>query len=126
VWIITVLQSEETISCGKKALYVIKCPFRTTTCIQMKSRVQNEQARGIHCTRETLHEQVFLKNTHLDILFINVYTMEINSVTVHRERETQKVQGKGGKIKQAERGERQRERLFKNCFSLLGLLFVVH
>jgi hypothetical protein len=36
--------------------------------------------------------------------------VEINSVTVHRERETQKKQGKVGKIKQAEKGERQRER----------------
>jgi hypothetical protein len=36
--------------------------------------------------------------------------MEINSVTVHRERETQKIQGKGGKRKKEEKGERQRER----------------
>ena len=56
-----------------------------------------------------MEEQVFCKNTHLDILFINVYTMEINSVIVHKERETEKIQGNGGKIKQAEKGERQRE-----------------
>ena len=36
--------------------------------------------------------------------------MEINSVTVHREREAQKIQGKGGKIKKAEKEERQRDR----------------
>jgi hypothetical protein len=36
--------------------------------------------------------------------------MEINSVIVHRERETEKIQVNGGKIKQAVKGERQRER----------------
>jgi hypothetical protein len=36
--------------------------------------------------------------------------METNSVIVYRERETEKIQGNGGKIKQAGKGERQRER----------------
>jgi hypothetical protein len=77
--------------------------------------------------RDTPHEQVFCKNTRLDILFVNVYTIEINSATVRREWETHKIQGEGGKIKQAEKErEKKRERLFKNCFSLLGLLYIVH
>jgi hypothetical protein len=53
-----------------------------------------------------MDEQVFCKNTHLDILFINVHAMEINSVIIHRERETEKTQGNGGKRKQAEKGEK--------------------
>jgi hypothetical protein len=73
--------------------------------------------------KDTQHEQVFCKNTQLDIQFINVYTMEITDHGTRDKVDT----GKRGKGKTSgKRRGTKRESLFKNCFSLLGLLFVVH